>query len=208
MLFSIGKAFRDAGSKVLYFAGYKKAIDRYKVADIEAAADQVVWCCDEKILTKNRPVDISFHGNIVDAISAYAANNFGTEEFDIGSIDRIISIGSNGMMEAVHNARKHQLQSKLKTEHKSIASINSPMQCMMKEICAQCLQKHKDPVTGLETYVYSCANQDQDTDSVDFAHLRARLSQNSLSEKLTAKWIDYSLKNAGLRGALKACAEA
>ena len=208
VLFSIGKAFRDAGSKVLYFAGYKKAIDRYKVADIEAAADQVVWCCDEKILTKNRPVDISFHGNIVDAISAYAANNFGTEEFDIGSIDRIISIGSNGMMEAVHNARKHQLQSKLKTEHKSIASINSPMQCMMKEICAQCLQKHKDPVTGLETYVYSCANQDQDTDSVDFAHLRARLSQNSLSEKLTAKWIDYSLKNAGLRGALKACAEA
>ena len=47
VLFSIGQAFRAAGSKVLYFAGYKKAIDRYKVDEIEAAADVVVWCCDE-----------------------------------------------------------------------------------------------------------------------------------------------------------------
>ena len=47
VLFSIGQAFRSAGSKVLYFAGYKKRVDRYKVADIEAAADVVVWCCDE-----------------------------------------------------------------------------------------------------------------------------------------------------------------
>ena len=35
VLFSIGQAFRAAGSKVLYFAGYKKVIDRYKVADID-----------------------------------------------------------------------------------------------------------------------------------------------------------------------------
>lgn len=47
VLFSIGEAARSAGSKVLYFAGYKKLIDRYKVAEIEAAADTVVWCCDE-----------------------------------------------------------------------------------------------------------------------------------------------------------------
>jgi NAD(P)H-flavin reductase len=48
VLFSIGAAFRAAGSKVLYFAGYKKVQDRYKVADIENAADVVVWCCDEE----------------------------------------------------------------------------------------------------------------------------------------------------------------
>ena len=47
VLFSIGQAFRAAGSQVLYFAGYKKIIDRYKVEEIEAAADVVVWCCDE-----------------------------------------------------------------------------------------------------------------------------------------------------------------
>ncbi len=47
VLFSIGQAFRKAGSKVLYFAGYKKISDRYKVEEIEAAADVVVWSCDE-----------------------------------------------------------------------------------------------------------------------------------------------------------------
>ena len=47
VLFSIGQALRRAGSRVLYFAGYKKIIDRYKVEEIEAAADVVVWCSDE-----------------------------------------------------------------------------------------------------------------------------------------------------------------
>ena len=47
MLFSIGPAFRARGSRVLYFAGYKLVQDRYKVEEIEHAADCVVWCCDE-----------------------------------------------------------------------------------------------------------------------------------------------------------------
>src|SRR6476469_800036 len=47
VLFSIGQAFRAHGSRVLYFAGYKQMQDRYKVEEIEHAADSVVWCCDE-----------------------------------------------------------------------------------------------------------------------------------------------------------------
>jgi len=83
--------------------------------------------------------------------------------------------------------------------HQAIGSINSPMQCMMKEICAQCLQTHRDPVTGKETVVFSCSNQDQPLDHVDWGVLSGRLSQNSLQEKLTALWVDYSLKQLGLR---------
>ena len=64
---------------------------------------------------------------------------------------------------------------------------------MMKEICAQCLQPHVDPATGKTTYVFSCFNQDQPLDVVDFPALRERLKQNSLQEKLTAQWIDRSL---------------
>ena len=41
VLFSIAQAFRAAGSRVLYFAGYRNIADRYKVADIEAAADEI-----------------------------------------------------------------------------------------------------------------------------------------------------------------------
>ena len=32
---------------------------------------------------------------------------------------------------------------------------------MMKEICAQCLQRHIDPESKQETFVFSCFNQDQ-----------------------------------------------
>ena len=38
---------RGNGSKVIYFAGYKAMRDRYKVPEIERAADVIVWCCDE-----------------------------------------------------------------------------------------------------------------------------------------------------------------
>jgi len=77
----------------------------------------------------------------------------------------------------------------MKPGHTAIGSINSPMQCMLKEICAQCLQPHVDPVTGKRSYVFSCFNQDQPLDLVDFAGLDARLKQNSVQEKLTAQWI-------------------
>ena len=71
---------------------------------------------------------------------------------------------------------------------------------MMKEICAQCLQVHKDPVTGAEQVVFSCFNQDQNLDHVDFSNLRARLSQNGVQEKLTKLWIDRALQRLGVAG--------
>ena len=77
VLFSIGKACREKGSKVLYFAGYKKSVDRYKVEEIEAAADVIVWACDDGAFTPNRPQDKSFHGNIVEAIRAYGEGGLG-----------------------------------------------------------------------------------------------------------------------------------
>src|SRR5262249_29465957 len=46
VLFSIGRALRAAGSKVIYFAGYKSMGDRYRIDDIEASSDVVIWCCD------------------------------------------------------------------------------------------------------------------------------------------------------------------
>ncbi|MBX3486574.1 MAG: FAD-dependent oxidoreductase [Candidatus Paracaedibacteraceae bacterium] len=190
VLFSIGQAMRDRGCRVLYFAGYKKLEDQYKVDEIERAADEVVWCCDENPgFVPDRPQDKTFVGNIVQAIEAYGHGHLGDASIQLTDVDRIIAIGSDRMMAAVAMARHQQLASFLKASHLAIGSINSPMQCMMKEICAQCLQRHVDPVTGAETIVYSCRNQDQDLDQVDFGNLATRLGQNRVQEKLTAQWI-------------------
>jgi NADPH-dependent glutamate synthase beta subunit-like oxidoreductase/NAD(P)H-flavin reductase len=195
VLFSIGRALRAAGNKVVYFAGYRQLADRYRVDDIEAAADVVVWCSDEAPgFTPRRPQDRAFVGNIVQAMHAYASGGLGRQEIAFSSTDRIIAIGSDRMMAAVALARRGVLKSFLKQSHVAIGSINSPMQCMMKEICAQCLQPHVDPATGKTTYVFSCFNQDQPLDQVDFAALAQRLAQNGVQEKLTALWIDRCLK--------------
>ncbi len=194
VLFSIGRRAREKGSKVLYFAGYKKAADRYKVEEIEKASDVVVWCCDEHSdFVPNRAQDKTFHGNIVQAITAYAKGDLGNTEIKTTDVDHIIAIGSDRMMAAVATARHNVLQPYLKQNHIAIGSINSPMQCMMKEICAQCLQQHVNPQTGEITYVYSCFNQDQLLDDVSFTFLNDRLKQNSLPEKLTAQWIKTCL---------------
>jgi len=194
VLFSIGAAFRAAGSKVLYFAGYKKVQDRYKVEEIENAADVIVWCCDEQPGFKpTRPQDRSFTGNLVQAMDAYAEGRLGKCTICLEDADRIIAIGSDRMMAAVARARHELLKDHLKPRHLAIGSINSPMQCMMKEICAQCLQPHRDPQTGETSYVFSCFNQDQPLDRVDFKVLNERLKQNSIAEKLTARWLRHCM---------------
>ncbi|MGQ9364715.1 FAD-dependent oxidoreductase [Azospirillum sp. ST 5-10] len=201
VLFSIGRACRAQGCRVLYFAGYKARRDRYKVAEIEAAADRVVWCCDEAPgFEPGRPGDASVVGTIVQAMVDHAEGRLGDPGIPLGEVDRLIVIGSDRMMAAVTAARHGPLAAHLKPGHVAIGSINSPMQCMMKEICAQCLQRHTDPATGAESVVFSCADQDQALDRVDFANLNQRLRQNAVQEKLTAQWVDRCLRRMGVRG--------
>ncbi|HET9796170.1 MAG TPA: FAD-dependent oxidoreductase [Thermoanaerobaculia bacterium] len=195
VLFSIGKACRAAGNRVIYFAGYKKGEDFYKREEIEAAADIVVFSVDRgEPIPAVRPQDRSFVGNILESITAYAEGRLGDRPIDLHDVSRIIVIGSDRMMSAVAAARHNALAKYLSPNHVGVASINSPMQCMMKEVCAQCLQKHRDPVTGAtKEIVFSCFNQDQLMDEMDWGHLAARLRQNTVAEKLSGMWLESLL---------------
>jgi NADPH-dependent glutamate synthase beta subunit-like oxidoreductase/NAD(P)H-flavin reductase len=204
VLFSIARALRDGGNRVIYFAGYKRGEDLFKREDIEAATDQVIWSTDTGApIEPARPQDAHFRGNIVDCLVAYATGALGGQLVPLQGVDRMIVIGSDRMMAAVKNARGAALAPYLKRDHVAIASINSPMQCMMKEVCAQCLQKHVDPITGRETIVFSCFNQDQLMDRVDFFNLNARLRQNTVQEKLTNQWLEQALQRSGLARAVR-----
>jgi len=195
VLFSIARAMREHGNKVIYFAGYKKGEDLFKREDIEAATDQVVWSTDMgAAIAPGRPQDAHFRGNIVQAVLAYQRGELGERLVPLERVDRIIAIGSDRMMAAVKAARHAELAPYLRPDHVGIASINSPMQCMMKEVCAQCLQKHVDPKTGKETIIFSCFNQDQEMDRVDFPNLAARLRQNTVQEKLANMWLEHLLR--------------
>ena len=197
VLFSIGKALRAAGNQVIYFAGYRRREDVFKVRELEEASDLVVWAVDKtpdaEAIPTLRPQDKTFVGNIVEAMLAYGQGELGTTPIHLDDVDHMIVIGSDRMMSAVKEARYGVLAPYLKPHHTALGSINSPMQCMMKGVCAQCLCKHIDPETKQEYFVYSCYNQDQDLDRVDFPNLYARLRQNSVQEKLASLWLDYLL---------------
>src|SRR5262249_6286911 len=76
VLFSIAKALKDNGCRVLYFAGYKKAADVFKRDEIEAATDQVIWSVDVgDPIAPRRAQDRTFVGNIVQSMLAYAQND-------------------------------------------------------------------------------------------------------------------------------------
>jgi NADPH-dependent glutamate synthase beta subunit-like oxidoreductase/NAD(P)H-flavin reductase len=189
VLFSIGQQARAKGAKVLYFAGYRTPQDLFKREQIEAAADCVVWCCDSVPgIMPERPQDLAFSGNLVQALSAYAAGKMGPQSLVLQEVEHMLVIGSDAMMGAVAKMGLDLPRCKV-----PYGSINSPMQCMMKEICAQCLQRHVDPITGEEHIVFSCVNQDQPLSHVDFSCLKNRLAQNRLAEDLTRQWVDFCL---------------
>ncbi|HVZ38912.1 MAG TPA: pyridine nucleotide-disulfide oxidoreductase, partial [Candidatus Kapabacteria bacterium] len=195
VLFSIAEALKAKKNRVIYFAGFKAAQDLFKQGEIEKACDIVVWSVDRgEPIRARRPQDRVFVGNIVQAMQAYAEGKLGPVTIPLNEVHRIISIGSDRMMNAVRVARKDVLACHLRKDHVAIGSINTPMQCMMKEVCAQCLQRHVDPVTGEEKgFVFSCFNQDQHLDEVDFAFLNSRLKGNAMQEKLSNMWLDHLL---------------
>ena len=166
VLLPIAKALKENNCQVIYFAGYKKIKDRFCQEQIEANSDTVVWCCDEQTIEQKRAQDFSIKGNMLEVVQAFQ-NHF-------GAFDQVICIGSDRMMAAVSSSKEQ-----LFGTAEMICSINSPMQCMMKGICGQCIQK----VDDARGYIFTCACQDQNVDIVDFQVLSDRLRQNALLEK-------------------------
>ena len=192
VLFSIGRQLIKNGCYVLYFAGYKKINDIFKKEEIRKSANEIVWCCNEAIID-NFDNNKVMHGNIVEALENYDIKF--SRGLKLKDFNRVMVIGSDLMMKAVSYSLQKKLRKKLNPNVQAYASLNSTMHCMMKGICAQCLQKHVNPNTKLTTFVYSCCNQDQNIKYIDFESLSYRLKQNSLLEKLTSSLISLSYTN-------------
>lgn len=107
------------------------------------------------------------------------------EAYDFSNTDRVYINASA--------ERTHQIIKTLPSTCKAIATINNSMQCMMKEICAQCLHHQIDPKTGESKIVFACFNPYQDARLVDFDCLESRLKQNAVTEKLTHTFLSTLL---------------
>ena len=64
------------------------------------------------------------------------------------------------------------------------ASVKGAAQCLLKGICAQCLQWQIDPVTMARTKaVFACSWQNEPVELIDVEHLASREQQTRLWEK-------------------------
>ena len=107
VLFSIGAALRAAGSKVIYFAGYKAMRDRYKVAEIEARRrrHRLVLRRGAGLRPPTGRRTAALSATSSQAMAAYGSGELGDAGDAASDADRMIAIGSDRMMQAVGVAR-------------------------------------------------------------------------------------------------------
>lgn len=184
-LMAIAQEYKKNGCKIIFCAGYRKNSDIVRQNQIEKSSDIALFAIEnEKPNIKlKRSQDQQYQGTVIDALKKYFA------AADQQKIDRIFTIGSDKMMAEIARLRHQNVLKNIAEAPIAITSLNSPMQCMLKGVCSQCLQKRKNSA-GQWEYFYSCSNQDQDMDKLDFKHLHARCEQNSLQEKITKMWIE------------------
>lgn len=194
---TVGPALRAANCRVLYIAGFQTADEVCCQEDLERAADVIVWCtATGEAVRPRRPQDRAVTGDYMEIIRRYAAGELhaGEPPIMLRDVDRVLIVGTNRLLRMVRDARHGILREYFAKSPQMTASIASPMQCMLKGVCSQCLQWHLDPVTGARTRAFfTCSGQDQPLEVVDLDNLDARLAQNRLQEQLTSLWLDYLL---------------
>ena len=98
------------------------------------------------------------------------------------------------MIYAIHHETHYNYPREVSISHNLVHL--TPRECSWQSCLSHELRVSVPPAvmsaqtdTGKTSTVFSCFNQDQELDSVDFGALSERLKQNSLQEKITAQWI-------------------
>lgn len=194
---SYGAALRATGNRVIYFGHYKNKDELYCQSTLENLADVVIWSVESGELIKTtRPQDYSTQGDIVETLLAYSQGKLDPKkshpEISLTDVDRIYVVGNTPLLRAFQRGRQFALKEYLIKQPRVFGSVYSTMQCMLKGVCAQCLQWQIDPETGKRTKaVFACSWQDQPLEIIDFDNLDERQIQNQLQEKLTRQWLEY-----------------
>lgn len=183
-LLAMGQKFRNEGHLVWYLGYFQHPQDLYCQAQLEAVAEKIIWLTDQGAIATNRSQDYSFQdGDLINALQQFT---------DLAAVQQVWVIGSHCLLQTVQSARAGVLKSAWPEGIPVLGSVYGPMQCMLKGVCAQCLQWQIDPATGKRSKaVYACSWQHQPLERVDISHIGERLGQNSCQETLTDLWLEY-----------------
>ncbi len=199
LLHAYGSALRQAGNHVIFLGLFKTKDEIYCQQEIEQAADVVIWNIEsgEKI-TSLRPEDYSVTGDGIENLVRYGAGQLDVQkthpEIPLTDVDRVYVTMDTCFLKQLQEARKTRLKEFFVKDPRIQASVYSTMQCMLKGVCAQCLQWQIDPETGKRTKaVFACSWPEQPLEIVELENLDERQAQNRLQEVLSGLWLDYQL---------------
>lgn len=193
---SHGADLRRAGNRVIYAGQFEHHEEVYCQKQLERAADVIIWQTKTgDTLTPHRPEDYAVSGNnIIHALTDYAKGTLSNKQpsIPLADVDRIYVIGNTDLLRTFQAARHGALKDYFVKQPKALGSVYGNMQCMLKGVCAQCLQWQIDPETGQRTKaVFACSWQDQPLEIIDIDHVDQRSQQNRLLEQLSSMWIDH-----------------
>jgi NAD(P)H-flavin reductase len=171
---SIAKAIKQADGRVFMLMNFADEDVVYYRDQLLAVADHIDWVFANE----------DWQQKLIDSHEKLL--------IDLADVDRILVHGNVDLLKSVQVARNVGLKSHLQKEPSCTGSIYGPMQCMLKGVCAQCLQWQIDPKTGERTKaVFSCSWQDQPLEIVDLDNLADRYQQNAMQETLSDLWLDF-----------------
>ncbi|HSH42996.1 MAG TPA: hypothetical protein VK973_12800, partial [Arenicellales bacterium] len=201
-MLGLGRRMREKGNRVLYVGAFGDPSQVYCQGELEQVTDQIIWAsAGEALIEARRPQDRSVHSSdVIDLLSRYHDGTLGAgqgagRDIALGDVDEILVMGSSRLLKGMQDAISDRLQGVFRPDVEIQGTVGSPMQCMLKGVCAQCLQWQIDPETGRRTKaVFSCAAQDQPLMWIDVDNLVARQSQNRVQEHITNLWVDHVLE--------------
>lgn len=180
LLEPLARELRGRGNRILWCATHAGA----SATDIVKLSDSVIWASSNGDAPPSlRESDRHGRDSVTEAVAQHAA------ALGWADVQRIVVAGSAALLAEVKAARATVWTGLLAPQHLCLASLNNPMQCMMKEVCASCLQSCTDPQTGRTTTIYACYDQHQPLDLVDVDVLQGRLAANGVLEKQAAQWL-------------------
>ena len=183
---SLFPALKAQGNQVYFFGCFK---DQKDVVVI----DELIEQCD---LYEISVAETWFEHT--KQLQAFIAQIDANPQFLLHSECQVRVIGNDKLLQWIKAQRQMWLNDALPEQTSWVGSVYGPMQCMLKGVCAQCLQWQIDPATGKRTKaVYACSWQDQPFDKIDIPNIEERLSQNHMQETLSNIWYDHQMMNNG-----------
>lgn len=192
----IGPSLKAQGNPIVYLGLYDHPHEIVSVEEARKQADLVIWGFPRPVVQpKILQEMLCFYGDLHEILKAYQAADKVSPP--LSTLSQIMVMGDTAMLSAVKALRLGWLNHAVAENAVWTAAVYGPMQCMLKGVCAQCLQWQIDPSTGRRTKaVYACSWQHQPFDQVELENIDQRLEQNSMLECLTEQWYDHILERS------------